>query len=227
MRPRSLYYAQVGARDRYPRAEEREYWVGDVDGYVDDGLEDDAYVSPKWSLAVAGKGGVRSFDSEGNAPIAFTVQFSLAPGERVVGASLSLGLRRTGAADSGGRLLIGSEADSRTLKVLGWEDLSTSADARVIDLSDSLERLQGARLHVAVRGELAVDWAVLNVRVAPVEAKRVDADAKQARRGGADVGAAFSDSEIRPHAVEDAPDVIGRKRRSGSVLDEMLAGIYD
>jgi hypothetical protein len=216
--PRSLYYAQLEARDRYPRAERREYWVGDVDGYLDDGAGDDPYVSPKWSFAVGGKGGVRSFDSEGDGPIAFTINFGLSPGERVVGASLSVGLRRTGAPDAGGRLLVGSEADSRTLKVLGWRDLSTSPDARVLDLGDSLERLQGGRLNVGVRGALAVDWAVLNVRVVPAKgaAKVVAEDGKRAARADGDGGAVFGDVVIASR--DDDDDMVIRRKRGARVV---------
>ena len=177
VRPRSLYYAQLKARDRYPEAEDREYLVGDIDGYVNDGAADDASVDPAWRAAVKKRAGARlaALDRRKNAKrwVPFSVEFDLAPGERVIGASLSVGLRRTARDADDERVYVDSLAKGYTFKELKWKGLGGGAQARVIDLSRMLGRLRDGRLNVAIQDDVAVDWAILHVRVsAPDVARR-------------------------------------------------------
>jgi hypothetical protein len=170
---RSLYYAQLKVRQRHSHAEDREYWAGDIDNYVDDGKADDPYLRPEWAAAVGAKSGrIRSFDdTAGAAPIAFSFDFGLDRGERVVGASLAIGLRRTGADVAGAGLALNNLLDVRSFRDLGWTTLGTSPEARVIDLNGNLKVLQDGLLNLAILGAVAVDWAVLDLKVAPARAR--------------------------------------------------------
>lgn len=167
--PRSLYYAQLKARKRHRDADDREYWAGDIDGYVNDGRADDVFVNRAWRGAVKKMPGARvaSFDKmrDRKAWVPFSFKFDLEPGERVVGASLSVGLKRTGRNAAEERLYIDSLAKGYSLKKIRWDDLDRDAGARVLDLTRWLDELQDGRLNVAIQDNVAVDWAVLNVRV--------------------------------------------------------------
>lgn len=174
VQPRSLYYAQLQDRLRHPGALDREYPLGDIDGFNRNGTSDDVYVDPDWRAAV---------DAVTNLPldgfdvasavhwVPFSFKFELdTRREVVVSASLSVGLRSIfGSNAPTDRIYIDGLNRWFTLAELGVADLpTTDVHGRVIDLSDLLPLLQDGRLNIAFRGDASVDWAVLNLRVAPV-----------------------------------------------------------
>ena len=96
-------------------------------------------------LTASGQLGWRDLEN----PQSFAIiDLDLSPGERVVGASLSIGLRRTGAGESGDEgVELAGMPRGWSLKELGWEDLGTMPDARVIDLNGVLDGLHDHHRH--------------------------------------------------------------------------------
>ncbi|MGZ8981794.1 MAG: hypothetical protein ACXW2D_13665, partial [Burkholderiaceae bacterium] len=90
----------------------------------------------------------------------------LAPGERMVGASLSIGVRRTGRNSKKERVYIDSLKKGYSFEELKWKELVGGAEARVVDLSGMLARPRDGKLNIAIKDNVAVDWAMLSVRVA-------------------------------------------------------------
>jgi hypothetical protein len=174
--PRSLYYQQLGERQAIAGLSKREYWVGDNDNFTPGDPADSPFVDPGWLNTVNGAVGtgqvVTGFDdTTPNTWIPFSFQYALAPGEQVVGASLSLGVLRTGGndGDDNSTVYINSLSNSASFGALGWLPLSsTTPQGVVMDLSNQLSQLQSGLLNVAVAGFAAIDWAVLDIKVAPV-----------------------------------------------------------
>ncbi len=198
--PRSLYYAQLEASARAANLEEREYWVGDIDQFkyasVDESIS--VWTDPAWLTEVraAAGGKVMSLDKTSKntwAPLSF--QFSLAPGERVVSASLSLGLRATQSDVSKNRVYFDSLQVSQSVAQLGWGRIPQSGTTpRQIDLASYLPALQDGQFNLALKNDLAVDWAMLRIDVAPApEATPQMASALYDAevRGGLDAGTNF------------------------------------
>jgi hypothetical protein len=174
--PRSLYYQQLSERMAIPGLSKREYWLGDMDNFTPGDPEDQPYVDPAWAATVAGAIGpdqtITGFDdSTPNTWIPFSFQFPLTPGEHVVGASLSLGILRTGGndGDDNSTIYLNSLNNSASFGSLGWLPFtSTDTSGVVMDLSNQLSQLQNGLLNVAVAGFAGVDWAVLDIKVAPI-----------------------------------------------------------
>ncbi|MBA4065636.1 MAG: hypothetical protein C0501_18355 [Isosphaera sp.] len=168
---RSLYEAQLSDRLTVPGVEYREYVLGDFDTFFRDGTADDVYVDPAWRAAVdaATTRALVGFDVGTNkTAVPFTFEFSLAPGEQVVGATLSLGLRATGSRTDTDTIRIDSLGNSFSLSSLGLLPLATGATTgRVLDLGSQLALLADGRLNLMISDDTAVDWAILNLRVVP------------------------------------------------------------
>ena len=199
--PRSLYYQQLNERLATPGLSKREYWLGDMDNFTPGDPEDQPYVDPGWYSTVSGALGtgqvITGFDdATPNTWIPFSFQFPLAPGEQVVGASLSLGLQRTAGnvGDDDSSLYLNSLTNSSSFGALGWLPLGYgSTSGVVLDLSGQLAQLQNGLLNVAVAGNAGVDWAVLDIRVAPAQAAtRVNLSGSFNRVGLAHDGTLFS-----------------------------------
>jgi hypothetical protein len=105
-----------------------------------------------------------------------TFTIPLAANERIVGATLSLGLRATGANYASDSIWIDSLTNFKSFSSLGWgTGLSTTATTgRVLDLNDQLALLQDGKLNIALGDDTGVDWATLNVQVAPREVASQD-----------------------------------------------------
>ena len=192
VQPRSLYQAQLQERLAYPNLDYREYWVGDIDGFASTGgTGNNVTVDSTWRT---------QFDNQTTAPltnfdnltnpqaIPFTFNFSLAPGEQVVGATLSLGLRATSSDVSLNRIYLDSVTDNPTFSSLGWNDIATTGTtAKVLNLASRLSVLQDGRLNIGILQNTAIDWAVLNLQVAPsvpVNTTSLYAEADATVRGG-------------------------------------------
>src|SRR5262249_40867909 len=111
--PPSLYYQQLAERLTNGGADRREYRLGDNDNFHPGDPADNVYVDPDWLATVraaARSTAVVGFDDLRSAHkwVPFTFLYTLAPGEQVVGASLSLALRGTGSVTDDDRIYLGS-----------------------------------------------------------------------------------------------------------------------
>lgn len=170
--PQSLYHAQLADRLAYGGVATREYRLGDVDNFTNDGAADHPYVDPAWWNAVASATNrplIGFDDATPQSTVPFTFQFDLQPGETVVGATLTLALRAVGSGADSSRIFLDVLDKGYGYSDLGWEPLSAiETGVRMIDLTRRLDLLQDGKLDVALESDTAVDWALLRVQVAPV-----------------------------------------------------------
>jgi hypothetical protein len=171
--PPSLYYEQLNERLANPGLSVREYRLGDDDNYHPGDAADFPYVDPDWYAAVQNRAGstpVVGFDDlrSQHKWVPFTFTFNLAPGEQVVGATLSVGLRWTGSVETDDRVYLNDLNNSYRFDDLGWTPLSmTQGGGRVIDLGSHMDlaQLQAGLLNLAIQDDTAVDWATLDLKV--------------------------------------------------------------
>jgi PKD repeat protein len=170
--PNSLYYAQLQDRLAVPNRETREYWLGVIDGFT--GNSDVVALDSAWSNAVQSIASGQPLDPfnvvTNNHWIPFTFNYSLGATDQVVAATLSLSLRAVGSATND-MIYLGSTNNSFTFSSLGWLPIGTGTNttARVLDLSSQLNLLTNGILNVAVAGDAGIDWAMLELQVAPVQ----------------------------------------------------------
>jgi hypothetical protein len=181
--PNSLYFAQLQDRLIAPGLQTRDYWIGDIDGFTNNSAAGEiAPVDPAWRSAVQSAAGGQPLDGfdvvTNNHWVPFTFNFSLAPAERVVAASLSLAMRASNSA-SGDVLYLSSLTNVFSFSSLGWLPVSTSLNAtndtvRILDLADSrfnastLQRINDShigQLNLAVQGDIGIDWAMLELQI--------------------------------------------------------------
>ncbi len=171
--PRSLYYAQYDEQHSRPDLEYREYWLGDIDAFQTNGTADAATVwsDSSWlsEVSAAAGGKVMGLDYTATnhwTPLSFN--FQLDPGEQVISATLSLGLRATADSVSSNRVYFDSMTDSKTVSQLGWGSISKSGvTPKTVDLTPYLNALQDGQFSLAFNNDLAVDWAMINIQVGP------------------------------------------------------------
>ncbi len=173
--PNSLYYAQLQSRLAAPNTRTREYWIGDIDKFITaSSTGEGVSVDSTWRSTVqsaAGTAMVNGFDIVTNAQwIPFTFNFSLSVTDRIVGATLSVALRATNAGATNGILYLDAIANSNPFWTLGWQPIGigTNTTVRVLDLGSQLDLLSDGKLNLAVSGDLGMDWAMLELQVAPV-----------------------------------------------------------
>jgi hypothetical protein len=137
----------------------RDYLLGDIDGYTNDGASsvDAAYIDPSWRTAIQNSSAlpITGFDDlAGNKNVAFTIQHQLDAGERVVHGYLALGLKQSGDQVSSDfiRLFDMNAAHRLDFTTLGWDSKinSTSTYVGVIDLTPFTK--------VEVEGAGSADW---------------------------------------------------------------------
>jgi len=176
----SLYVAQLAERLSDPGGPPREYTLGDYDEFGDDGpgSEDQAPVSPDWLERVgqyaASQGAVvgRMDLAAPRQFVPFTFEFGVEPGERIVAATLTLAVQRSGAADRSVSIWLGRMDDEYRFISGGLQPGGSQGEegAAIIMLEVPqpwLALLGEGRLNAAVSGALAVDWARLDVVAAP------------------------------------------------------------
>ncbi len=160
----------------------RQYMLGDVDGvnYNGAGSADDVYIDPDVLANLVGVGHpVVDFDVMTiNQNVPFTFEFPLVGNERVVTASLTVGLKAVIAHVSTDAIFFYS-ADGTTVygpyyySDLGWLPISqTGTTVRSVDLADVLgddliSLLQAGQLSCQVRDDAGVDYARLTIEVVP------------------------------------------------------------
>ncbi|MEQ9459328.1 MAG: hypothetical protein RIG82_00030 [Phycisphaeraceae bacterium] len=172
---RSLYEAQLADRDRFPDSSFREYHLGDYDTFYVDGLgsRDAAPVDPNWASEVTNLANlsgqtVGDFDNTtlpGLVP--FTFDFLIEPGERVVGATLTLALRSITTGPNQDFLALERTDNAMSLASLGLTTITTTgSDILVVPLTGAmLSELQDGQLNGVVGDGLAIDWSRLDLVV--------------------------------------------------------------
>jgi autotransporter-associated beta strand protein len=150
-------------------------WLGDLDQFTTSSPTGEVVtVNAEWRSAVqaaAGTARLSGFDLVAtNQWVPFTFGFTLATNERVVGASLALALRATSGAATNEGLYLDDLTNSLTFASLGWQTLATGTNStvRVLDLAGHLARLADGKLNLVVRDDVGVDWALLELQVAPI-----------------------------------------------------------
>jgi hypothetical protein len=172
--PNSLYFAELQDRLAAPNLQTREYWLGEITSFTNG--PESVPVDNAWRTAVQAAAGGQSLDSfdvvTNNHWVPFTFNFSLSATDQIIGATLSLSMRATnsGAADV---LYLDSLTNVFSLAALNWLPISTSPYAsnpsvRVLDLGPQINLLTNGQLNVAIQGDIGVDWALLELHVAPV-----------------------------------------------------------
>jgi hypothetical protein len=159
-----------------PNLQTRDYWLGEIDGFTNNTAGGELVpVDATWRATVQGVAGTQPLDGfdivTNNHWVPFTFNFSVSSAERIVGATLSLSMRATNSA-AVDVLYISSVTNGFTFSALNWLPVSTSpiasnATVRVTDLSGQINLLTNGQLNLAVQGDIGIDWAVLELQVAP------------------------------------------------------------
>jgi len=173
--PNSLYYAQLQDRLAAPRLETREYWIGDIDKFVTASPTGEVVnVGAAWLGTVqtaAGATPVNGFDIVTNGQwVPFTFNYSLSVTDCIVGATLAIALRANSGSASNDVIYLDSIANSHSFAGLGWLPIGTGTNTtvRVFDLGTQLGLLADGQLNVAVANDVGIDWAMLELQVAPI-----------------------------------------------------------
>jgi hypothetical protein len=174
--PNSLYFAQLQDRLAAPNLETRDYWLGEIDSFTNRSPAGEAVpVDAAWRAAVQAVAGGQPLDGfdvvTNNHWVPFTFYFALGPKEHLVAATLSLSMRtiNSAAADV---LYLDGLTNALPFADLGWLPVSTSplasnATTRVLDLTGQLGLLTNGQLNLAIQGDIGIDWALLELQVAP------------------------------------------------------------
>ena len=170
--PNSLYYAQLQDRIAAPGLQTREYRIGAINLFSSN---NPVSLDMAWSNTVQTAAAGEPLDNFGVVTnghwVPFTFNFSLANNEQIVAATLSLSMLAAANTDTNDVLYLGSLTHSFLFSNLGWLPLSTAStnpSVQVLDLSGQLELLTNGQLNVAVQSDVAVDWAKLELKVAPI-----------------------------------------------------------
>lgn len=213
--PNSLYYAQLQDRLAAPGLQTREYWVGNIDQFVTSSPTGEVVtVDAVWRTAMQAEASgvpLHGFDLVTSPQfVPFTFNFSLAGNERIVGASLALAMRAHGASTNRALYLEGT-ANPATFDQLGWNPVGTGTNTtvRVLDLGGHLSLLADGKLNVALRDDVGVDWALLELQVAPIQTVYTNlltpvADATV--RGGVNAGVNFGSAPTLDLKADSQPD---------------------
>ena len=173
--PSSLYYAQLQDRLAAPNLQTREYWLGAINSFSNNVAPGESVpVDAAWQSAIAGAAAgavVNGFDVVANNQwVPFTFNYSLSVTDRIVAATLSLSMKAASSAAADDLLYLDSTNSPLTFASLGWIPISTTTNptVKVLDLSSHLGLLADGKLNVALKNDVGVDWAMLELQVAPV-----------------------------------------------------------
>ncbi|MEZ6089366.1 MAG: polysaccharide lyase family 8 super-sandwich domain-containing protein, partial [Pirellulaceae bacterium] len=167
--PASLYETQLAERMAHANLIYRELWLGDIDNFTgnDDPAVDNVYVDPDWFASMPST--TTGFDAVGTDRwIPFSFNLGIVPVDTIVGATLALGLRSDGGNPADDLFYIENDDQPRSFGSLGWS-VTDAADGFVLDLGNDLELLEDGLLNLAIFGDTAVDWAMLEFQVVPGE----------------------------------------------------------
>ena len=169
--PNSLYYAQLQDRLAAPNLVTREYWLGEIDSFTN--VPEVVPVDAAWSNAVQAVAGGKPLDGFNvvatNHWVPFTFNYSLASTDRVIAASLTLSMRSASGATNL-TIYLDSTTNAFSFASLGWLPIAggTNTTVRVLDLTGQTNLLADGKLNIAVADGVGIDWALLQLEVAPV-----------------------------------------------------------
>ena len=161
-----------------PNLQVREYVAGDFDRMAAaTSTGDPVSVDPTWSNTIsttanAAGAALGNFDdTRTNRWIPWTHSFVLDTGDTILSATLSLAVRSTGSGWTNDVLRVEATNNIVPLSSLGASSL-TASNSTVLrcDLQNYLSSLSDGKLNLAVSDNTAVDWAMLELRVAPASA---------------------------------------------------------
>jgi len=154
-----------------PTLQVRDYLVGDFDRIAASGSTGDAAsVDSAWLSTVNNFSGNNIGTPDDVRPgkwIPWTHSFTLDSGDTVLSATLWMGLRSTDAGWTNDLLYLESTSQSVTLNSLGAALNGTSTTVVRLDLKNFLSNLADGKLNLSLSGDTALDWSVLELRVAP------------------------------------------------------------
>jgi len=169
--PNSLYYAQLQDSIAQPDLQPREYRIGAINLFTSN---NPVSLDLAWSNTVHTAAGGEPLDNFGVVTnghwVPFTFNFQLASNETIVAASLSLSMLAATNNDTNDVLYLGSLTNSFLFSNLGWfppSTVSTNPTVETLDLSGQLGLLASGQLNVALQNDAGVDWAELDLEVAP------------------------------------------------------------
>lgn len=173
--PNSLYYAQLQDRLAAVKVETREYAIGEINQFAT-ASSTGAVVSvdAAWRAAIQSEAAgarVNGFDIvTNNQFVPFTFNFTLSATDRVVGATLAIAMRSY-SNSANEALYLDSTANLSSFATLNWLPIGTGTNTsvRLLDLGNQLSLLADGKLNVAVRDDVGVDWATLELQIAPVQ----------------------------------------------------------
>ncbi|MGN6370932.1 MAG: hypothetical protein ACTHN5_21975 [Phycisphaerae bacterium] len=172
----SLYQAQLAQKAANPKEQLREYVVGDYDGFVNDGASDNVAVDAAWKGKVTAASALpqvgfdRTDATSSNVP--FTFSYELGAKEQVTSAVLTLAVETLGGNSASEKLFIEDMANGIALSTLSSQHFGSSDIYQIEFLAgsatDALSFLQDGKLNLDVSANHAVDWANLQLEVAPL-----------------------------------------------------------
>ena len=159
------------------RVSSRDYLVGDIDSYTNDGASsvDNAFIDPAWKTAIEGSSALPITgldDLAGNRNVAFTIQHQLGVGERVIHGYLALGLKQSAGGSEVAtdflRLFDMNPQHRLNFSELGWSSEVNASETfvGVIDMGAYLNKLQNGAVNVQLNDDTGLDWAMYVATVA-------------------------------------------------------------
>ncbi|WP_052573558.1 hypothetical protein [Haloferula sp. BvORR071] len=165
--PASLWSKQREDLQARPKLQVREYVVGDFDEFAADSGAS-VPIDPAWLSKTAPPGKTGAFDTlEGGRRVPWTHGFKLDPGDSIVSATLSVSVRGMASGAQNGRIFLDDLANSKPLSQYVESIPTTGSTVLRIDLAAELPRLADGKFNLAIENNVAVDWSVLELRVAP------------------------------------------------------------
>jgi hypothetical protein len=150
-----------------PGLQVREYVAGDFDAFTADAGEKTTADST-WQSQVATKGKVGTFDSlQAGRWVPWTHAFTLDPGETIVSATLWVSVRGMVPGAQNGGIHFDALGNAKPLSTYAASIPPSGSTVLRIDLAGELPRLTDGKLNLAVENGVAVDWSMLELRVAP------------------------------------------------------------
>lgn len=153
----------------------RDYLIGDIDGFTNDGAGsvDNAFVDSDWASAIESSSShpLAGFDTLAtNQNIAFTIEHVLDAGEKVIHGSLALGIRQSGGMVDTDFIRLFDMAPEHKLSFsdMGWDTQINTSDTfvGVIDMGAFLDEMQSGSVNVQLNDDTGLDWAIYTVAVA-------------------------------------------------------------
>lgn len=213
--PNSLYYAQLQDRLAAPGLETREYFVGEINQFVTTAPAGTAVpVDPGWLAQLqvqAATADLSGFDRvTNNQFVPFSFSFALASNERILAATLAIAMRAYAPSDTSA-LYLDSTNNPIPFSALAWLPIGTGTNTtvRVVDLHEHLPLLADGQLNVALRDNVGIDWAMLELHVAPVQTYYTNSVAPVTDtyvRGGSHSGINYGEAGVLEVQLDTSPD---------------------